>query len=400
MQRRDIIIIGAGPAGLSTALHLARDFPHLASRILILDKARHPRPKLCAGGLVPDVDIILNRLGLDSSEVPHVNAASAHFDFAGKGLDFKIPKRHAIRVIRRDEFDGWLANKTKLRGIEIREGVAVKDVRPDAEGVTIAAETGEFRAQVVVGADGSKGVTRGCVLPGEPIRMARVLEALAPAGQPGEAQIPNVRHKANEAYFDFLPVPLGIDGYVWDFPTQVKGRPMRCWGVYDANLNPNGGKPPLKATLAEEMSRHGFNLDDHRLEGHPIRWFEPGTKMSVPRVLLAGDAAGADSLFGEGISPALGYGALAAREIGEAFERGEFSFRGYGRRVARSGLGQTLTARWLLAQIALQIRQRWFQNFFWRYMQPVTRAVIWIFILYWSRRLPKPRQADMPAHQS
>ena len=38
------------------------------------------------------------------------------------------------------------------------------------------------------------------------------------------------------AYFDFFPVPAGIAGYTWDFPTQVNGQPMRCWGIYDANL--------------------------------------------------------------------------------------------------------------------------------------------------------------------
>ena len=92
---------------------------------------------------------------------------------AGKGLNVSVPKRHTLRIIRRDEFDAWLAQKTREAGIEIREGVTVKDVRPDADGVTVVTDQGEFRAQVVVGADGSNGVTRRCVLPDAPVHTAR-----------------------------------------------------------------------------------------------------------------------------------------------------------------------------------------------------------------------------------
>jgi menaquinone-9 beta-reductase len=113
MTERDIIIIGGGPSGLSAALHLGRDFPHLASRVLILEKARYPRPKLCAGGLVFDAEVILQRLGLDVSEVPHVDVENIHFDFESKGLKIRMPKRHALRVIRRDEFDQLAGGKSE-----------------------------------------------------------------------------------------------------------------------------------------------------------------------------------------------------------------------------------------------------------------------------------------------
>jgi flavin-dependent dehydrogenase len=188
------------------------------------------------------------------------------------------------------------------------------------------------------------------------------------------------------AFFDFFPVPSNIAGYVWDFPTQVNGSPMRCWGVYDTNLLADQKRPQLKEPLAEEMLRHGFKLDDYEIKGHPIRWYDPANTVSVPRVLLVGDAAGADPIFGEGISIALGYGIVAAREIGESIQRNEFSFSGYKRRLARSGLGQTLFMRWLITQVIYSFKWRWFQILLWRLLKPIVILVAWIFILNWSKR--------------
>ncbi|NIQ23698.1 MAG: FAD-dependent oxidoreductase, partial [Pseudomonas stutzeri] len=47
----DVIIVGGGPAGASTALHLERLNPKLAARTLVLEKSRHPRDKTCGGAL-------------------------------------------------------------------------------------------------------------------------------------------------------------------------------------------------------------------------------------------------------------------------------------------------------------------------------------------------------------
>ena len=404
----NVIIIGGGPSGLSTALHLLKTAPPLSTRILLLEKEHYPRPKLCAGGLTLDAEILLERLDLNLDEVPHVFAEDIHFDFESKGLIVRVPKRHALRVIRRDEFDNWLAEKAKSRGLEIRDGIAVKNILPDSNGVTVETDQGPFRAHVVVGADGSNGITRRCIFPRAPVYTARVLEVITPEynviaslreaiSSPIEEVVSPWRHGAasgkntprndKTAYFDFFPVPENIAGYVWDFPTQVGGVPMRCWGIYDTNMLASGKRPQLKEALATEMSRLGFDLNQYEIKGHPIRWFSPENEMSVPRVLLVGDAAGADPIFGEGISIALGYGAVAAREISESFQRREFSFRGYRSRVLRSALGQTLIARWIIASIIYPIKWRWFQMLLWRFLKPIVMLVAWLFVLNWGKRI-------------
>ena len=379
-----ILIIGAGPAGCSTALHLHRYAPHLAARTLILEKARHPRPKLCAGGLVVDAEVILKRLDLNVSEIPYVDVKAVHFDFGGRGLTIRAAgggarKPHALRIIRRDEFDAWLAKKTESRGIEIREGVTVRNVQPRDDRVMVETDAGTFCAQVVIGADGSNGIVRRCVLPEAPVHTARVLEVLV---QPNQ----NKTHKAKEAYFDLFPIAEGIAGYVWDFPTQVKDAAMRCWGVYDANRLADVPPPVLKSPLAEEMARHRFDLSAYKLEGYPIRCFHPFGRLSVPGVILVGDAAGADSLLGEGISMALGYGQVAARAIQDAFERGDFSFRDYRRRLSSSPLGQALAARWLFAKVVYTLKWRWFQMLLWRILNPLVVVIAWASIVNWAKR--------------
>ncbi|MBT3337222.1 MAG: hypothetical protein HN855_12785 [Anaerolineae bacterium] len=403
----DIIIIGSGPSGLSTALHLDRLARGHGLATLILEKSRHPRPKLCAGGILAEGEAILAKLGFDLREVPHVDVDKAHFNYKGRGLIARLSRKRPIfRTVRRDEFDAWLASKAREQGIEIEEGITVKKVAVCDKYALIQTDQGEYRAKVVVGADGSNSIVRRSVMKNPRPHVGRALEVIVPEhvtarrAQLDAAVSKPVRRsltlkgtrrsarddKQKNATFDFLPVPQGISGYLWDFPALVKGEEMRCWGIYDSNIIPQSKRAPLRQILADEMAAHGYNLDDYELKGHPIRWYEPANTPAIPRVLLVGDALGADALLGEGISPALGYGKVAAQEILHAFKKNDFRFEKYTGRLLRSRLGGALWRRTFIARIFYLFKTEFWQRFVWHYFNRVAGIFGFLFVVGWEKK--------------
>jgi menaquinone-9 beta-reductase len=378
----DLIIVGAGPAGISTALHLAQIAPEMVAHTLILEKARHPRPKLCGGGLLPDAEVVLHSLGLDSRDVPHCDVDWAHFDYNGKGMRMRADKKgtFAFRTIRRDEFDAWLAGKARACGFLIQENTSVNRISLSGSEVVLETDRGEYRASVVVGADGSKSVVRRLVVPHESTHSARLLEIIT------EPRPEKSFHIQANSYFDFLNVPKGILGYTWDFPALENGQPVRVRGIYDSNVYPVKKDISLQAALADELGRHGYRLEDHELQGHPLRWFEAKHAFSAPHILLVGDAAGGDALFGEGISLALGYGRLSAQAIKEAFDSEDFSFRGYRRAILRSEMGKSLQRRTWMAKFYYRLRSRRIHALIWRRLGWLVEWVMQTFMLGWSKR--------------
>jgi flavin-dependent dehydrogenase len=103
-------------------------------------------------------------------------------------------------------------------------------------------------------------------------------------------------------------------------------------------------------------------------------------------VLLAGDAAGVDALFGEGISIALGYGGFAARALRDAFARQDFSFGDYRRLILGSEMGKSLRRRTWWAKFYYHLRWRGFQRLVWHHLGAVVTWVMQHFMIGWARR--------------
>jgi flavin-dependent dehydrogenase len=218
------------------------------------------------------------------------------------------------------------------------------------------------------------------VFPKEKTHTARLLEIVT------EPRPETSFHIQANSYFDFLYVPRGILGYTWDFPAIDHGKSVRVRGIYDSNVYPVRADISLRQAFDEEFERHGYRLDEYKLEGHPLRWFKASCAFSAPRLLLVGDAAGADALFGEGISIALGYGQIAAQSIQEAFASQDFSFREYKKTLLRSELGKALQRRAWLAKIYYRLRSRNIQALIWRYLGWLVEWVMQTLMIGWSKR--------------
>lgn len=327
----ELVIVGGGPAGCSTALWTKMLRPQPARRILVLEKRRHPRLKVCAGGLTVRALRMLARMGL-SLNIPYTQIN--HIRLLFENHSAAIARPDCMRIIRRDQFDAMLADAVRAAGVEMREEEDVVALRYRGGMFDVQTPERRYRADVVVGADGARGLTHR-LLPGYALHPLVGLAADTPAcGGDGDD------FALGRATVDFTCNASGVAGYVWHFPFCDGGRTRFNRGIF-CSLDKTAKRGDVGPALEAALHLRGVEAGARPMGGFGGGYY-PRRRLSAPHFLLAGDAAGGNTLTGEGIAQALMYGRLAAEEISRAFERGDFSFRHYTARVAHSELGRSM----------------------------------------------------------
>ncbi|MEM7802624.1 MAG: FAD-dependent monooxygenase [Chloroflexota bacterium] len=351
MSSIDLLIIGTGPAGTSTALHLLQQDPSWRSRMVLVDKAVHPREKLCGGGITHFGENILSDLGLPF-EPTNFEIQEVRLTYGEKWYSFRGDP--VFRIVHRAEFDHWLVKEVEAAGGIVSQGEAVTDVQEHANYIEVKTDRRTFHAKAIVAADGSYSVVRKKLKWSDPKHLSHLIEVLTP-----ETHETSAEFRENRAVFDFSPMTSHkLQGYYWDFPSIVDGELRMNRGVFDSRSRPERERANLKQTLNDAMEERDRQLDSKKVKGHPIRWMNLRGQYSRERILLAGDAAGADPLFGEGIGVALAYGKVAAHALTDAFERNDFSFRSYKRRVLTNGVLFSVAVRTAVAGSAYRLKSR------------------------------------------
>ena len=326
----DVIVVGAGPAGATTAFYLAQS----GLDVLLLEKSRFPREKVCGDGLTPRAVKALVGMGISVTEQDGwVRNKGLRVIGAGKRLELPWPELASYPgyglVRARTDFDETLARRAQQAGARLLEGVTVtgpvlseRTGRITGVAARPAGEEGErtYSARVVVAADGNS--SRLSVAMGLRKRDDR------PLGVAVRAYYQTPRHDDDylESWLDLWDGDRLLPGYGWIF------------GMGDGTSNVGLGLLNTSAAFG--------NTDYHALlrkwlKGMPAEWGFTEENRTAPvrgaalpmgfnrtphyfnGLLLVGDAGGMVNPFnGEGIAYAMESGEILARTIAQALARG------------------------------------------------------------------------------
>ncbi len=217
-DRWDVVVVGAGPAGATTALLLAR----AGASVLLVDRARFPRDKACSEYLSPATTDILERLG---GGVVDAVEGSAHAKLYGMKVvapggavmcgRFQGGPRPYSFALPRTAFDTILVAAAARAGAHVSEATAVENLvweRGAVAGVVARSCNGHrvtCNARIVVGADGLRSVVArrlGLVRSSPPRRVAFSAHVADVAGIDGVGEL----HVGKHGYVGLGPIGGGV----------------------------------------------------------------------------------------------------------------------------------------------------------------------------------------------
>lgn len=306
----DAIVVGLGPAGSSAARALAER----GVRVLGLDRARFPRHKPCGGCLSAKIDRLL---GDDLGPLVEREVHGVTLRFRDGEAIHARSDRPVAHLVSRLRFDAEFVRQAREAGAEIHEGEGVREVVPEADAVTVLTDQRQYRARVVVGADGANSsVARSVGLPHRGWRGV-LIESEVDVGPDA------LRELGDEVILEFGTIPFG---YGWIFP-KADHLSIGVGGLVGRLRDP-------KACYRDFLARHRI-LEGIRKEkryGCTLPVYSRRRPLSRGNVLLAGDAAGlVDPFIGEGIYYAVRSGRIAAEVIAEALGAGRVDLSRYDR---------------------------------------------------------------------